>query len=156
MKPTATKTLTRLLLVVLVSSCLHAQTVPEPSAYKLTAMNIVPYKQSAGSFLPEIKNDREYWSLNQLDLSLFVTIEVSGRKGSYSPKRKVEITAYKAGRLFQNRVADLGLLDDETGKYFVPLWLYGPFCQKITIKARLLGQPQPSALQRTLSFDCGE
>lgn len=146
----------RLLLVILVASCVHAQTSPEPSAYKLTAMNIVPYKQSAGSFLPEIKNDREYWSLNQLDLSLFVTIEVSGRKGSYSPKRKVEITAYRAGRLFQKRVADLGVLDDESGKYFVPLWLYGPFCQKITIKARLLGQPQGSALQRTLSFDCGE
>lgn len=119
-------------------------------------MNIAPYKQSAGSFLPEIKNDREYWSLNELDLSLFVTIEVSGLKGSYSPKRKVEITAYRGGRLFQKRVADLGVLDDKTGKYFVPLWLYGPFCQKITIKARLLGQAKASALQRTLSFDCGE
>ena len=119
-------------------------------------MNIVPYKHSAGSFLPEIKNDREYWGLNELDLSLFVTIEVSGRKGSYSPKRKVEITVYKGGRLFQKRVGDLGVLDEATGKYFVPLWLYGPFCQKITIKARLLGQPQASTLQRTLSFDCGE
>lgn len=152
--PTAKKTLTTLLLMIVVASCARGQT--EPSAYKLTAMNIVPYKHSAGSFLPEIKNDREYWGLNELDLSLFVTIEVSGRKGSYSPKRKVEITAYRAGRVFQKRVADLGVLDEDKGKYFVPLWLYGPFCQKITIKARLLGQPQSSALQRTLSFDCGE
>jgi hypothetical protein len=154
--PTAKKTLTTLFLMIVVAFCAGAQTLSEPSAYKLTAMNIVPYKHSVGSFLPEIKNDREYWGLNELDLSLFVTIEVSGRKGSYSPKRKVEITAYKGGRLFQKRVADLGVLDEEKGKYFVPLWLYGPFCQKITIKARLLGQPQASALQRTLSFDCGE
>lgn len=153
---TAKKKLTTLLSIIVLSFSVCAQAVPEPTAYKLTTMNIVPYKQSAGSFLPEIKNDREYWSLNELDLSLFVTIEVTGRKGSYSPKRKVEITAYKGGRLFQKRVADLGVLDEATGKYFVPLWLYGPFCQKITIKARLLGQPQSSTLQRTLSFNCGE
>ena len=154
--PTAKKILITLLFITVVSLSVRGQTQLEPAAYKLTAMKIVPYKQSAGSFLPEIKNDREYWSLNELDLSLFVTIEVTGSKGSYSPKRKVEITAYKGGRLFQKRVADLGVLDEEKGKYFVPLWLYGPFCQKITIKARLLGQSQSSALQRTLSFDCGE
>lgn len=154
--PTVKRTLVNVLLITVVSLSVQAQTQPEPAAYKLTAMNIVPYKQSAGSFLPEIKNDREYWGLNQLDLSLFATVEVSGRKGSYSPKRKVEITTYKGGRLFQKRVADLGVLDEGTGKYFVPLWLYGPFCEKITIKARLLGQAQASTLQRTLSFDCGE
>src|SRR5262245_39519764 len=83
--PTAKKTLTSLLVIIVGSISVCAQAVPEPAAYKLTAMNIVPYKQSTGSFLPEIKNDREYWSLNELDLSLFVTIEVTGSKGSYSP-----------------------------------------------------------------------
>lgn len=154
--PTANRTLGSFLLIIVVSFSVCAQKQPEPAAYKLTAMNIVPYKQSAGSFLPEIKNDREYWSLNELDLSLFVTIEVTGSKGSYSPKRKVEITAYKDGRLFQKRVGDLGVLNDGSGKYFVPLWLYGPFCEKLTIKARLLGQAKASSLQRTLSFNCGE
>ena len=119
-------------------------------------MKVVPFSQRTNSFLPEITNDRDFSAWNELNLSLFVTIQVTGRVGSYSPKRKVEITAYKDGRVFLKRISELGVLDEGTGKYYIPVWLYGPFCRKVTIKARLVGQQEGSSLQRTLDFQCGE
>lgn len=143
--------------LALISSLLYAQiTLPEPPSYQLTAMKVVPFSQRTNLFLDEIKKDRDFSAWNELNLSLFVTVQVTGRAGSYSSKRKVEITAYDDRHVILKRVSDLGVLDEDTGKYYIPVWLYGPFCREVTIKARLLGQSQGSSLQRNLDFQCGE
>ena len=155
--PTREKTFGSVIFLVLISSLLHAQTtLPEPPPYQLTAMKVVPFSQRTSLFLAEIKKDSDFSAWNELNLSLFVTIQVTGRAGSYSSKRKVEITAYDDRHVILKRLSELGVLDEDTGKYYIPVWLYGPFCRKVTIKARLIGQPQASSLQRNLDFQCGE
>jgi len=124
--------------------------------YKLSAMKVVPYSQTSNSFLDEIKTDKDADFWNDLDLSLFATIEVTGKPGSYTPNRKVEIVAYAGNRLLLKRVAELGVIGESTGKYYVPVWLYGSFCQPVTIRARLIGQKPTPTLQRKLTFMCGE
>src|SRR6266851_4357398 len=148
---TQASTLGTVVLLIFISSLVFAQTtLPEPPPYQLTAMKVVPFSQRTSLFLAEIKKDSDFSGWNDLNLSLFVTIQVTGRAGSYSSKRKVEITAYENGRLILKRLSKLGVLDEDTGKYYIPVWLYGPFCRKVTIKARLIGQPQSSSLQRTI------
>lgn len=124
--------------------------------YRLSAIRILPYNQTTNSFLAEVKKDKDADFFNELDLSLFVTVEVSGQPGSISSNRRVEIIAYEGSRVILKRVVRLGVISESTGKYYVPVWLYSPFCQQVTIKARLIGQRQISTLQRKLDFLCGE
>ncbi len=155
--PLPTNNLGTVVFLIVISSLVRSQTtLPEPPPYQLTAMKVVPFSQRTSLFLAEIKKDSDFSAWNELNLSLFVTIQVTGRAGSYSSKRKVEITACENDRVILKRLSELGVLDEDTGKYYIPVWLYGPFCRKVTIKARLVGQPQVSSLQRVLDFQCGE
>ena len=123
--------------------------------YKLSEIKIRPYDQSTDTLRDDIRNDKDdLW--NELDLSLLVTVEISGKAGSYSSGRKVEIIAYEGNRVVLKRVVGLGVLSESGGKYYVPVWLYGPFCRQVTVKAKLIGQRQTSALQRKVNFGCGE
>ena len=154
---TRTKALNCAFLLVLISALVHGQTIlRDPPPYQLTEMKIVPFSQRTNSFLAEIKNDAAFSGWNDLNLSLFVTIEVSGKAGSYGSRRNVEVVAYEGRRLIVKRVGHIGVLDESTGKYFVPVWLYGSFCQPVTIKARLIGQTRSATLQRKIDFQCGE
>src|SRR3712207_6334749 len=65
--------------------------------YQLTEMKVVPYSQRTNTFLEEVKDGKGTGFWNELNLSLLVTIQVSGRAGSYSPDRRVEITAHEGG-----------------------------------------------------------
>jgi hypothetical protein len=123
--------------------------------YKLSEIKIRSYDQTTDSLRDDVRNDKDdLW--NELDLSLLVTVEISGKAGSYSSNRKVEVIAYEGNRVILKRVVGLGVLSESGGKYYVPVWLYGPFCRQVTIKARLIGQRQTSALQRRVNFGCGE
>ena len=151
------KALASIVVLIFISPLLRAQTrLPEPPPYQLTEMKVVPFSQRTSLFLAEIKKDADFSGWNDLNLSLFVTIEVSGKAGSYSSRRNVEVVAYEGRRLIVKRVGHIGVLDESTGKYFVPVWLYGSFCQPVTIKARLNGQTRSSTLQRKIDFQCGE
>ena len=133
------KQLGALVLLISISSLLPAQTrLPEPPPYQLTAMKVVPFSQRTSLFLAEIKKDSDFSGWNDLNLSLFVTIQVTGRAGSYSSKRKVEITAYENGRVILKRLSELGVLDEDTGKYYIPVWLYGPFAERSQSKPGFL------------------
>src|SRR5260370_37139083 len=115
-------------------------------------MKVVALRQRTSLFLGEIKKDSDLSAWNELNLSLFVTIQVTGPAGSYSSKRKVEITACENRRVILKRLSELGVLNEDTGKYYIPVWLYGPFCRKVTIKDRLIAQPQLSSLHSVLDF----
>jgi hypothetical protein len=117
-------------------------------------MKVVPYSQRTNTFLKEVSDDEEFW--NELNLSLFVTVQISGKAGSYSSDRQVEVTAYEGEKLILRRVSPLGVIDEKTGKYYVPVWLYGSFCQPVKIKAKLLGQSESSSINRSFNFHCGE
>ncbi len=122
--------------------------------YSLSEMKVVPYSQRTNTFLKEVSDDEEFW--NELNLSLFVTVQISGKAGSYSSDRQVEVTAYEGEKLILRRVSPLGVIDEKTGKYYVPVWLYGSFCQPVKIKAKLLGQSESSSINRSFNFHCGE
>ena len=147
------KTLAVLLFAI--SSSAFAQIrLREPPPYQLTEIKVVPFSQTTNSFRAAIKKDFSGW--NSLNISLLVTVEVSGNGGTYASHRNVEIVAYEGRHVITRRVGSIGVLDESTGKYYVPLWLYGPFCQPVTIKARLTGQRQTSTLKRIVDFACGE
>src|SRR4026208_2160945 len=79
--------------------------------YKLTEIKIRPYDQSTNSLRDDIRNDKDdLW--NELDLSLLVTIAISGKAGSYSSGRKVEVIAYEGSRVVLKRVVGLGVLSE--------------------------------------------
>jgi hypothetical protein len=124
--------------------------------YELTAMKVAPYNQRTNSFLAEVSPGDKTGFWNALNLSLLVSIEVSGKRGSYISRRQVEVTAFEGNKLILKRMAELGVLDDESGKYYVPVWLYGSFCQPVVVKARLVGQQRISTVQRRIDFNCGE
>ena len=53
-------------------------------------------------------------------------------------------------------VNDIGILDVESGKYFVAFMIYNTGYSHEIIKARILGQKPDSAMEKTLEFACGE
>lgn len=152
------KTVACALLLLISSAVLSSQPAirVEPAPYRLNQIKLAPFSRTSGSFSPEIKKDSDFSAWNQLELSLLVTVEVSGKPGVYSSNRKVEVTAFEGRRLIAKQVVSIGALDEATGKYFVPVLLNGPFCQMVTIKARLIGQARSSSLERKLDFQCGE
>lgn len=156
MKILRQKTCCAFLLLSLLSLPVYGQSGSEVTPpYKLTEIKIRPYDQTTDSLRNDIRNDKDdLW--NELDLSVLMTIEISGKAGSYSSGRKVEIIAYEGNRVILKRVVGLGVLSESAGKYYVPVWLYGPFCRQVTVKAKLIGQRQTSSLQRKVNFGCGE
>jgi hypothetical protein len=120
---------------------------------KITGMKVIPYNRNDDSFSEDIAGSKEE-RLNELDLSFLVKIEVSGKAGDYAG-RNVEITVREGNKLILSRVTMLGIFNDK-GKYYVPVWIYGPLCQPTTIQATVQGQRPASTIKRTLQFQCGE
>lgn len=120
---------------------------------KITGIKVLPYDRSNDTFSADISNSQEE-HLNELDLSFLVKIEVSGKAGDYAG-RNLEVTVREGSKLILSRVTMLGIFNDQ-GKYYVPVWIYGPLCSPTTIQATVQGQRPASTLKRTLKFQCGE
>ncbi|MBI1763254.1 MAG: hypothetical protein HYR56_17660 [Acidobacteria bacterium] len=118
-------------------------------AMKLTAIKIKPYNASAGALADEITADGYH---NALELSLLVLVEVTGKPGDFSANQKLIVTATEGTKPVLTRRATVGLLNDK-GRFYAPVWLYGPFCRPLTIKAQLNGA---APLTRKVPFQCGE
>jgi hypothetical protein len=128
----------------------------KPPPLKLVSMKIIPYNRSSDAFGEDISNEKEQFHLNELDLSLFVKVEVNGKPGSIdSTPKEVEITALEGKKRILSRTVLVGIMNEQ-GKYFAPAWIYGPICQPLTIEARIVGQAQPSVIKKRLVFQCGE
>jgi hypothetical protein len=123
------------------------------SPSKITGMKVIPYNRNDDSFSEDIANSKEE-RLNELDLSFLVKVEVSGKAGDYAG-RNVEVTVREGSKLILSRVTMLGIFNEQ-GKYYVPVWIYGPLCQPTTIQATVQGQRPASTIKRTLKFQCGE
>jgi hypothetical protein len=123
------------------------------SSSKITGIKILPYNRMSDTFSDDISNSKEE-SLNELDLSFLVKIEVSGKAGDYAG-HNVEVTVREGSKLILSRVTMLGIFNDQ-GKYYVPVWIYGPLCSPTAIQATVQGQKPISTIKRTLKFQCGE
>ena len=126
---------------------------PVSSPAKITGIKVIPYNRNDDTFSDDIANSKEE-RLNELDLSFLVKIEVSGKAGDYAG-HNVEVTVREGGKLILSRVTMLGIFNEQ-GKYYVPVWIYGPLCQPTTIQATVQGQRLASSIKRTLQFQCGE
>lgn len=131
----------------------NAQKVPPP--YKVTAIKLVPFDQTTGKFQPEITATDDRAFFNELSLGVFVTVEISGESGNYTPNRKVEITVLEGKRVKAKRLEAVGIVGED-GKYYVPVYLDSALCDGLTVTARILGQKTVSTMKRTVSFMCGE
>lgn len=149
-----------LILLILLTICTTAAygqrrraRVPVSSPSRLSEMKILPYNGMSDTFGDNMA-DSDNALFNDLDISLLVKVEVSGKAGEYSD-RNVEITARQGNKLILTRNAMVGIFN-ENGKYYVTAWINNPLCQDTTIQARLLGQRQPSIIRKRVGANCGE
>ncbi len=148
--------LTLLILITICTTAAYAQRRrggPASSPARLSEMKILPYNGGNDTFGDNIAVG-EHSLFNDLDTSLLVKVEVSGKAGEYS-NRNVEITARQGNKLILTRTAMVGIYN-ESGKYYVTAWIPNPLCQDTTIQARLLGQSKPSIIRKKITANCGE
>ena len=149
--------LTLLILITICTTAAYAQrrrgAAPASSPSRLSEMRILPYNGGSDTF-GENMAEGDHSLFNDLDTSLFVKVEVSGKAGEYAD-RNVEITARQGNKVILNRNAMVGIFN-ENGKYYVTAWIPNPLCQDTTIQARLLGQSKPSIIRKKITANCGE
>jgi hypothetical protein len=149
--------LTLLILLSICTTAAYAQRrrggAAASSPARLSEMKILPYNGASDTFGDNIVGT-DHSLFNDLDTSLLVKVEVSGKAGEYSD-RNVEITARQGNKLILTRNAMVGIYN-ESGKYYVTAWIPNPLCQDTIIQARLLGQRQPSIIKKTVTANCGE
>ena len=141
-----------LILVLVVTTSTFAQKV---APYKITAVRILPFNEISGKFEDELAPDGNGGYFNDLSKSILALVEISGPAGEYVDRRRVSIHVTEGRKLKLAKIGYPGVLS-ETGKYYVPVWLYGSMCDKVTITATLTGQTKPSSMKRSLDFMCGE
>jgi len=137
--------------VVRASSSLGEQPrVPAP--YRLNGIVVRLYHPSSDTFGADLSDA----SWNQVDSSLLATVEVKGEPGSFAKGRAVEITVAKDKKVVASQKTTVGVLDIRSGSFVIPVWIPGPLCENVVIRARLLGQPGGSEVKREVGFACGE
>ena len=123
--------------------------------YLITGIQVIPFQESTGEFATPMADDDLGSFFNDLSTSLLVKIEISGPAAEFFPKRNVAITVMEGKKVKLAKTAYPGVFN-ENGKFYVPVWLYGSMCDRITIKASITGQTKKSSKTRTVQFMCGE
>lgn len=138
--------------------------------FKITAIKAMLFYEQKATFSKDVLADPKFVLWNTIigdgdagggSASTLVLVEVTGKAGSYQPDRKIEFVAsYKPNgkslRLITlRRAIEIGILS-ATGKFYVPFWLYDTGCNQVKLSARIVGQAQPSAMKRSIDFECGE
>lgn len=87
---------------------------------------------------------------------VIVTVEISGRRGAHESGRKIHLTVRTPdGKVLMERKPRIGLLGD-SGKWFETFVVYGIGCDAFRIRAEILGQKEPSVVEKKIPFFCGE
>ncbi|MBS1793788.1 MAG: hypothetical protein JSS81_08035 [Acidobacteria bacterium] len=149
--------ITKIIVLTALILSLSAAAVAQKKAadYKITNVRIVPFDGATGEFGEEIKPGGDRSFFNDLSISLFVAVEISGEKGTFEAGRKAEITVTEGKKLKTKKLEQVGLIG-EGGKFYIPVWLDSAMCSDVKITARLVGQKTPSSVTRTVPFLCGE
>src|SRR6266542_2419818 len=81
-----------------------------------------------------------------------ITVEVVGERGGYASGRRIHLTVRKAdGSVLVDRRPQIGLLGDD-GKWFETFVVYDSFCDTLRIRAEILGQKEPSVVEKHIDF----
>ena len=125
-------------------------------AYKLTAINIMPFEKMSGALEEPITATDERSFFNEISKNYLVTVEVSGAEGSFATGRQIEIVVREGKKLKAKTLEQIDLIG-AGGKVYMPLWINAPLCDVTTITARIVGQKTPATMTRKLTvFQCGE
>jgi hypothetical protein len=138
--------------------------------FKIAAIKALLFYEDKGTFSKDILADPNFALWNTIigggsaeghSTSTLIIVELSGGPESYEPSRQLEFTAtYKsAGKnarpIIVKRITDTGIFNKQ-GNWFAAFWLYDTGCEPVKLSARILGQPQPSAMTKRIGFQCGE
>lgn len=123
--------------------------------YEITKIHVVPFEESTGEFAQTMADDDLGQFFNDLSTSLLVKVEITGPAGEFVPGRHVSIRVTEGKKVKLAKTAYPGVLN-ENGKFYVPVWLYGSMCDKVTITASIVGQTKKSSKTRIVQFMCGE
>jgi hypothetical protein len=142
-----------LAIVALFGSIAMGQKTKPIAPYTITDIKVMPFDEITGKFRDPV--EPEQWFGNDLSMSLLATIEISGPAGEFAPSRRVSIRVTEGKKAKLTRIGYPGVMS-ETGKYYVPVWLYGSMCDIVKITATMTGQTKKSTKTRTVNFHCGE
>lgn len=129
-----------------------AQKTPD---YKISSIKITPFDSATGEFQPEFKANDDRSFFNDLGISLFTVVEISGKEGSFEAGRKIQITVTEGKKVKATKTEQIGLIGGG-GKFFIPLWLDPAMCSEIKITAKIIGQKTAPTMTRKVPFLCGE
>ena len=87
---------------------------------------------------------------------IMITVEVAGEREGYASGRMIHLTVKKVdGTVLVDRRPKIGLLGDD-GRWFETFVVYDGFCDTLRIRAEILGQKEPSVVEKHIDFVCGE
>lgn len=145
------------------AGALHART-PDAAPYRLTALRAQLFFSQTGALSRDLLSRRDLSLWNTIigegngggaSSQVLVVAEVTGEAGSYEDARRVELTARAGGKVLVQRTEELGVLSAQ-GKGYVGFWLYDVGCERVTLRARIVGQPQQAVRTAVIPFECGE
>jgi hypothetical protein len=144
------------LAMVAAVQALGQQSKLEP--YRITAVKAFLYLNEKDSLSENIVDNpltREPISV-QSD-AILITIEFAGKPGSYASGRMVHLTVRKPdGSVVVDRRQQIGLFPDD-GKWFETSVVYATgWCDTLRIRAEILGQKEPSVIEKKIPFVCGD
>ncbi len=159
----------RILLAVVVLVVTLAPLVagaPPTPPYKITGMQAKLFYYDKGTFSRDVlaKPPFGFWNViigegeaEGHSESTLVMVEVTGKVGDSDtpPVRKVELTAIADGKVLLKRAIEVGVFNEQN-KFLAAFWLYDTGCVPVKLTARIIGQSQPSTMNRTIPFECGE
>ena len=146
-----------IMFLIFLNSVTYAQSGDKQSPpYKISKMLVMTYNHFDNSYSKDISDSKDIDFWNDLKLSLLATIEISGDPYYSGADRYVEVTAYEGKKLIQKNKYRIGIINYKTKAYYIPAWVYGPFCESVTIKAKIIGQNQGELIKKVVRFACGE
>ena len=122
------------------------------TTYRLSTITVQGYDPQTGQLITDLR-DRSW---NQIDLSLLAAVEVIGPEQVSTSGPLVEVTIVKGDKVVSRQKMKVGAPHPRSGRYFVPTWITGPFCEDLVIRARLVGQRDESRVEKRFQFRCGE
>lgn len=141
-----------MLLLLLFAFTISADKIPD---YKISNIKIIPFEQKTGKFENEITTGDTKSFFNDLGKALFISLEITGKPGSYIGSRDLEVIVKEGKKIKFKKKFITGVLSNN-GNFYYPLFIEGPICSDIVITAKILGQKNSSSFTKKVPFRCGE
>lgn len=142
-----------ILLLPVLASAVHPQKKKPAAPFKITDIKVVRFDEITGAVGETVTPDQ--WFGNDLSMSLLATVELSGPAAEFMENRRVQIRVTEGKKVLSTRTAFPGVFS-ETGKYYIPVFIYGPLCDVVKITATVTGQTTKATKSRNVNFHCGE